>query len=174
MNRVEEVFGYSYRTLVSQMYGICGELTEAEDVVCEAFVRAASKPARFEALDNPEAWLRTVAINVARSRHRRRVLGERLLRRQYEPPAQPRHDAESVDLVRALQQLPAPQREAIVLHHLVDLSVAQVAEAVSAPAGTVKARLARGRAALADLVGATNDSSAPMGATTSERGQTHA
>nr|MBA2477323.1 SigE family RNA polymerase sigma factor [Sporichthyaceae bacterium] len=38
------------------------------------------------------------------------------------------------------------------LHHLCDLSVHQVAEAVGAPVGTVKARLSRGRAALAILL----------------------
>lgn len=44
------------------------------------------------------------------------------------------------------------QREAIALHHLCDLSVHQVAEAVGAPVGTVKARLSRGRASLAILL----------------------
>jgi RNA polymerase sigma-70 factor (ECF subfamily) len=38
---------------------------------------------------------------------------------------------------------------AIVLHHLCDLSVEQVASETGAPVGTVKARLSRGRAALA-------------------------
>ncbi|WP_306102524.1 sigma factor-like helix-turn-helix DNA-binding protein, partial [Streptomyces acidiscabies] len=52
-------------------------------------------------------------------------------------------------LVAALRQLPTPQRMAIVLHHLCDLSVEQVASETGAPVGTVKARLSRGRATLA-------------------------
>ena len=48
--------------------------------------------------------------------------------------------------------LPADQRRAIVLHHLADLPVAEVAVEVGAPVGTVKARLSRGRAALAVLL----------------------
>jgi RNA polymerase sigma-70 factor (ECF subfamily) len=58
-----------------------------------------------------------------------------------------------VALARALQALPADQRRAIVLYHLCDLSVAEVAAEVNAPTGTVKARLSRGRAALATLLG---------------------
>jgi RNA polymerase sigma-70 factor (ECF subfamily) len=55
-------------------------------------------------------------------------------------------------LVAALKQLPEAQRRAIVLHHLCDLSVEQVAAETDSPTGTVKARLARGRAALAQLL----------------------
>jgi RNA polymerase sigma-70 factor (ECF subfamily) len=56
-------------------------------------------------------------------------------------------------LREALQKLPEAQRTAIVLHHLCDLPVDEVAAEVGAPVGTVKARLSRGRAALAELLG---------------------
>jgi RNA polymerase sigma-70 factor (ECF subfamily) len=54
-----------------------------------------------------------------------------------------------VALVEALRKVPAEQRRALVLYHLCDLSVAQIAAETGVSAGTVKARLARGRAALA-------------------------
>ena len=57
-------------------------------------------------------------------------------------------------VVAALARLPEDQRRAIVLFHLCDLSVDQVAAEVGAPAGTVKARLSRGRAALRELLAA--------------------
>ena len=44
---------------------------------------------------------------------------------------------------------PESQRHAIVLHHLCDLPVEEVAALPGVPLGTVKARLSRGRAALA-------------------------
>ena len=44
------------------------------------------------------------------------------------------------------------QREAIALHHLADLPVAEVASLLGVAEGTIKARLARGRAALAPLL----------------------
>jgi RNA polymerase sigma-70 factor (ECF subfamily) len=60
--------------------------------------------------------------------------------------------ADHTALVAALRRIPKEQRVAIVLHHLCDLSVEQVADEMGAPVGTVKARLARGRAALAPLL----------------------
>ena len=62
-----ETFHRSYRRLVVQMYGVVGDLGEAEDLVQEAFVRAAAAGRRFTRVDNPEAWLRTVAVNLHRN-----------------------------------------------------------------------------------------------------------
>ena len=60
---------------------------------------------------------------------------------------------EAQDCVQeAFVRLPFAQRQAIVLHHLADLPVAQVAAEVGAPEGTVKARLSRGRTVLAALL----------------------
>ena len=49
----------------------------------------------------------------------------------------------------ALRRVPAEQRRALVMYHLCDLTVEQIAAETGVRAGTVKARLARGRAALA-------------------------
>ena len=57
-----------------------------------------------------------------------------------------------VALVAALRQLPEAQRRALVLHHVCDLPVHAVAAEIGVPEGTVKARLSRGRAALAALL----------------------
>jgi len=56
---------------------------------------------------------------------------------------------ESLDLASSMRRLSVGQRQAIVLHHLVGLSVGEVAGQLGIPVGTVKTRLARGRAALA-------------------------
>jgi RNA polymerase sigma-70 factor (ECF subfamily) len=58
-----------------------------------------------------------------------------------------------MDLIAALQRLPRAQREAIALHHLAGLPVHEVAATLDVPTGTVKARLVRGRAALATQLG---------------------
>src|SRR5215218_9494972 len=71
---VRAVFEASYRRLVGQLYGVCGDLAEAEEVVAEAFARAVQHERTFVRLDNPEAWLRTVAVNVSRTRFRWRRL----------------------------------------------------------------------------------------------------
>ncbi len=152
---IQHCFDVSYRRLVGQLYGVCGDLSEAEDVVAEAFERAVSRRRTFERLDNPEAWLRTVAVNLARSRHRRRELGERLLRRTTpaEPTRAPDLSDDRLTLVAALRALPHQQRETLALHYLADLAVADVATTLGVPVGTVKARLSRGRAALAAALG---------------------
>ena len=68
---VREVYAASYSRLVGQLTGVTGDPAEAEDVVMEAFAKASRDPGRFVALDNHEAWLRTVAVHAARSRFRR-------------------------------------------------------------------------------------------------------
>jgi RNA polymerase sigma-70 factor, ECF subfamily len=149
---VRQVYAASYRRLVGQLYGVCGDLGEAEEVVQEAFARAVQHERKFVRADNPEAWLRTVAVNLSRTRWRRRVLGDRLHRKLQRTEEQPDLSPDHVALVVAMKRLPEAQREAIALHHLADLPVHEVAEAVGAPVGTVKARLSRGRAALAELL----------------------
>ncbi len=151
---VRGAFDTSYRRLVGQLYAVCGNLTEAEEVVAEAFARAVQHRRKFERADNPEAWLRTVAVNVSRTRFRRRMVGARL---RPDPPRHPEIDENRLAVVEALRRLPAAQREAIALHYLADLPVHEVAATTGVPIGTVKARLSRGRAALAVLLSDTQE-----------------
>lgn len=147
---LRELYAASYRRLVGQIAAIVGDTGEAEDLVQEAFARAVGQWSRLERYDNPEAWLRTVALNLARSRWRR---GKRAaaaivrLRASQQPSPEPSPD--HVALVTAMAKLPPSQREALVLFHVADLPVEQIAREMGVPAGTVKARLSRGRSALA-------------------------
>lgn len=153
-DRVRVVFEASYRRLVGQLYGVCGDLAEAEEVVAEAFARAVQHQRTFVQLDNPEAWLRTVAVNVSRTRWRRRASA-----RGPDEVTHPALDDDRLVLMAAIRKLPATQREAIALHYLADLPIHEVAAATDSPVGTVKARLSRGRAALAVLLADCSDSS---------------
>jgi RNA polymerase sigma-70 factor, ECF subfamily len=148
---IQDLYAVSYRRLLGQLIGVTGSLAEAEDVVQEAFVRGLDHPRRLLGADNPEAWLRTVAVNLARSRWRRaqRLIG--LAPRLVEKPRDGDPEGHVV-LLQALRSLPAGQREVIALHHLADLTVEQVADTLGLPTGTVKARLSRGRAALSTLL----------------------
>lgn len=145
-----------YRRLVATLYGLTGDHCEAQDLVQEAYARALARPAVFLDVADPEAWLRTVAVNLARTRWRRRRLLDTLVRSGRVAPAPestPGVTPDRVLLVDALQKLSRPTRETIVLHHLADMSVHEVAETLAVPVGTVKARLSRGRALLAELIG---------------------
>lgn len=149
---VREIYRDSYHRLVGQLFGICGDLTGAEEVVQEAFVRAMTHGRSFRRADNPQAWLRRVAINVQRNRWRSSQVAARLSSKVQSPRPLLDLSPDHVALIAALRTLPAEQREAIVLHHIADLPVHEVAESLSVPEGTVKARLVRGRAALAVLL----------------------
>ncbi len=86
--------------------------------------------------------MRTTAYRLAVSRWRRTVRGRRPGRPGRGPGVrEPRPPSEAhVALVAALKQLPEAQRQALVLHHIADLPVHDVAREVGVPEGTIKAR----------------------------------
>jgi RNA polymerase sigma-70 factor, ECF subfamily len=148
----EEFAGFyaaSFQRLVGQLYAMTGDQSEAQDAVQEAFVRAWAQRGKIDRSQAPEAWVRVTAWRIAASRWRRNRDGIRLgtLAAQPESVAGPTPDR--VAFIDALRKVPAEQRRALVLYHLCDLTVDQIAAETGARAGTVKARLARGRAALA-------------------------
>jgi RNA polymerase sigma-70 factor (ECF subfamily) len=142
-------YAATFPRLTGQLSAFTGDREEAQDVVQEAFVRAWDRRGDFLADEAPEAWIRTVAMRLAVSRWRRARRWLELVRRTPPPGAVPGPDPDHTALVAALRQLPKAQRMVIVLHHLCDVSVEQIASDTGAPVGTVKARLYRGRAALA-------------------------
>ena len=149
----DELYDASFRRLTAQVYALTGDLEEARDCVQDAFVKAWSHRRRLDSAEHPEAWVRTVAYRIAVSRFRRIVRGRRDPDRALAPrletaPLGPDH----VAVVAALRQLPEEQRRALVLHHLADLPVADIARQEGTPVGTVKARLSRGRVTLALLL----------------------
>ena len=146
--RVEDVFHRSYRPLVVQLYGVTGDRQEAEDVVQEAFVRAVAAGQRFLRTTNPEAWLRTTAVNLHRNRWRKLRNFSKVKSRMVQPADPPGLD-DRIDVADALRSLTRQQREVVALHYLADLSVTDIAAELGLPEGTVKSRLSRGREALA-------------------------
>lgn len=149
----DELYTASYRRLTGQVYAMIGNLDEAQECVQEAFVRAWAHRRTLERTEHPEAWVRVTAHRIAVSRWRRVMLARRSPDRAVSlPTSAPPVNASHVALVEALKQLPEAQRQAIVLHHLADLPVHVVAAETGTPEGTIKARLSRGRAALAVLL----------------------
>ncbi|GAB3964740.1 sigma-70 family RNA polymerase sigma factor [Plantactinospora veratri] len=146
------MYAASAARLVAQLFAVTADYAEAQDAVQEAFVRALTRAGRFRQVDNPEAWLRTVALNVARSRFRRQLRLDRLIRTGRLTGAEarvPELSPDHVALVAALHRLPRAIRETVVLHHIGDLPVAEVAATLGCSVEAVKSRLVRGRQALA-------------------------
>jgi RNA polymerase sigma-70 factor (ECF subfamily) len=146
-------YAAAWSRLVGQVYPLTGDLAEAEDAVQEAMVRAADRWDRIQRYEHPEAWVRLVAMRLA-SNGLRRVRRQAALLARLGPPApvQP-FEPEDRTLVEALAELPRKYREVLVLHHLADLPVDQVARQLGMPSGTVKGRLVEGRRRLALLLG---------------------
>lgn len=156
---VGALYAASYRRLVGLLTVLSGNAADAEECVQEAFVRLLPRWDRVSRYDDPEAWLRTVAIRLSTSRWRRAAVAARALVRLgpavEDAPAADR-DAR-LDAERILAALPRGHREVLVLHHGLGLPIEEVARELGVPVGTVKSRLFRARAAAAALGGALHD-----------------
>jgi RNA polymerase sigma-70 factor, ECF subfamily len=145
----DQFYTATYDRLLRQLALVTGDRGDAEDVLQEAYGRASMRWGRLADYEAPEAWVRRVALHLAADRARRaRRRAAALLRLRPAPPPAVELSADTLDLADALRRLPVGQRQAIVLHHLVGLTVNEVASQLRVPSGTVKTRLARGRAAL--------------------------
>ncbi|MFB6891710.1 SigE family RNA polymerase sigma factor [Kitasatospora sp. NPDC056327] len=144
-------YAASFSRLTGQLYAITGDWSEAQDVVEEAFARAWNRRRALDPDGAPEAWVRTTAWRLARSRWRRLVRGLHPAGRHHrrEPLTVGPLPEEQLILIGALRDLPEAQRGALVLHYMCDLSVEQVAAETGAGVSTVRSRLAQGRTALA-------------------------
>lgn len=148
---LRELYAASYARLVGVVGAMCGSTHDAEEAVQEAFVRLMGQWPRVARYDDPEAWLRRVALGHASNRRRKTVNGARAALRHGPPPQVPPLTGDAVDLRRALAALPQAQREAVVLQN-VGMEVAEIARQLGVAEGTVKSRLSRARAALAPML----------------------
>jgi RNA polymerase sigma-70 factor (ECF subfamily) len=156
-----DAFDAFYRGTVQRLtryaYGLTGDLPEAQDLVHEAFARGWQRWRQLSRYDDAESWLRRVVTHLATDNWRRlRVrrmasIAERPAR-SVEPPGE-----DVLILVAALRTLPGPMRRALVLHYLLDRSIAEIAHETGASIGTVKSWLSRGRIALAAAITADLD-----------------
>ena len=155
----EDFYAAAAARIVRHALALTADLAEAEDIAQEAFARAWQRWPLVSRCDSPEAWVRRVATNLAVSRWRRlrvarsavaRSAAASLTGEQLAPAIGP----DTVALVAGLRALPERQRTVLVLHYLADCSVDQIAAELGCPAGSVKAWLSRGRAALAAAIGA--------------------
>jgi RNA polymerase sigma-70 factor (ECF subfamily) len=148
---LRELYAAAYQRLVGVVGAIVGDRHEAEEAVQDAFVRLMGKWDRVAHYDDPEAWVRKVALGCVSNRRRKATNGLRAVLRLGRPANAPEPTGDALDLKRALATLPMSQREVIVLQHI-GLDVAAIARQLDVPIGTVKSRLSRARAALAPML----------------------
>lgn len=133
-----------------------GDAHAAEDLAQEALARTVRKWSHVATLDAPHLWVRRVAINLANSHYRRALARRRAMHRVEAraggaPAVAVSHDDAAAVAVRAaVAALPAPMRTALVLRYFDDRSVADTAQLLGCPEGTVKALTSRAIAKLRD------------------------
>lgn len=128
---------------------LAGGLTrpDAEDVAQEAFVRLVPRWSKVSRYDDPEAWLRRVALNIASNRRRSLRNGLRAPARHGAPMPAVEPDV-TMDVRRALLSVAPDQRLVLVLHHCGDAVVRLCGG--STPVHPRSGRRARLRARAAD------------------------
>ena len=140
-----------YRGESARLLRLCFLTTLDAEVAADASQEAMARAWKhWDAISetNPAAWVRTVALNLCRSRWRRLAVEARLLPKTYTVERDLAHLPEiglpELELHAALKKLAPRQREAIALFYWADLSVADCAEVMGTSVGTVKSNLSRG------------------------------
>ncbi len=138
--------------LVGFLYRLTGgDRALAEDLTQETFLRAWRGIQQYQPSRRFKPWLYAIAINVARDHFKRAATRYAVLLTDEEffSLADPIELEDSLPdetqrVALAIAALPVHQREAIILRYCQDLSLAEIAEALAIPIGTVKSRLSLG------------------------------
>jgi RNA polymerase sigma-70 factor (ECF subfamily) len=147
------------RRLYAYLFGRCGgDASLAEDLTQQAFLQAVRYRDSYDGRSDPVTWLiaigRNRLIDHLRQQEREERRRLRLVVREIpalRSPESPRSHDERADIVDALRRLPASQRAALILHHVDDLSIREVATTLHRTEGAVEALLSRGRARFREI-----------------------
>lgn len=153
---LDATFGTVVETMGPQLFWglrrICGDHQEAEDLTQETFIRA------FRALSGYDSrriediqlrpWLWTIAMNLGRNHLRDRSRRPTYVELASDSPIEDPEPVDSTAWDRRLSTLNRHQRTAVVLRHVVGMSIGEISEATGRPEGTVKADVHRGLARL--------------------------
>ena len=142
-----------YQALAARVARFVAPGCDVEDAVQEAFVKAWNAMPRFRPGAAFRPWICRIVANEARNRVRSARRRDALILREAAtgaaPTAPPTPEGESLaredaaSLVRAMNRLKPEDRLVIGYRWLLDLSEAEMADALDVPAGTVKSRLSR-------------------------------
>lgn len=118
---------------------------KAEDFTQELFIKIIDKPQSFDPSRNFSTWLYTLAANLCKNEYRRKKTSD--LEAHYSlvllENFSEKMDEQLFDqhLHRAIEQLSSNHRQCFILRYQEERSVAEIAEIIGCPEGTVKSRL---------------------------------
>ena len=132
-------------SLLAMLRRLCRNTADADDVYQDTAIRVWRHFASRPRLRNPRAWLMTIAYRAFVDHHERRKRFEPLIEPADTRGATPESQAEQSEwshrLAAAIETLPPPARQVVVLHYTGGLSLRQTATAMGLSLGTVKSRL---------------------------------
>ena len=139
---------------------LCGDRTLAEDLVQETLLKAWGNREKYHAGTNLKAWLFTILRNtyfssLRKSRREVQDVDGAMALTLASAPEQHGH-LDLTDFSKAMEQLSADQREALLLIGAEGFSYEEVAEIAGCAPGTIKSRVNRARVRLAELMGLTS------------------
>ncbi|WP_242665245.1 SigE family RNA polymerase sigma factor [Nocardioides sp. PD653] len=155
---LEQLYAAHWRQLVRLSVLLVRDVGTAEEVVQDAFVAVHARWSRLRDHDHALAYLRQTVVNRSRSALRHRAVVSRHLARESAPADAPGadHPALASDrrsaVLDAMRALPQRQREVLALRYYLDLSEAEIADAMGISRGAVKSHASRGSAALRTLL----------------------
>jgi RNA polymerase sigma-70 factor (ECF subfamily) len=137
---LEVLYRAEYTGMVRLAFTLIGSNAEAEEVVQDSFVEISQ---RFDELDRPGAYLRTVVVSRCRSVLRRRRL------MNLHAPTRPRDlPPEAESLWDVLDRLPEHQRIVVVLRYYCGYRASEIAKIIDQPSATVRSHLRRALAVM--------------------------
>lgn len=142
----ESFYQADYAAVVALTAVLTGSRWVAEDLAQEAFLRAHRDWDVVGRMESPQGWVRRVAINLSNSRFRR-LRSEAMTRLRLGPVTPTIEELEPMSEAfwEEVRKLPSRQGQALALRYLEDLSVVEIADAMGAAEGTVRALLHQGR-----------------------------
>lgn len=154
--RTEDLFERHHPAIFRFALRSTGDRQVAEDLAQDVFLRAVSAAASYREIGEERAWLFRIARNLLVDRSRRAARRPRPV--ALDPTAETAREidpAERTGLLRALEELPAPEREAFLLSQLGGLRYREIAEITGATEPAVRSRIFRARMALRERLAPT-------------------
>lgn len=155
MNELETLYRTHAAAVLRFAWGLCGDRSQAEDIVSETFVRVLTRAPRIETR-TALAYLLTIARNTYLSGQRRRrrevPLADDLPAPDADPDGRRHHEARLAATLHALRDLPEGERAALLLRVDHELPYDEIAAALGISVGAAKVRVHRARQRLASML----------------------
>jgi RNA polymerase sigma factor (sigma-70 family) len=151
---LDELYREHAAEVYRYVFAVLGDSADAEDITQTTFVNALRALERGDRPRKPTNWLITIAHNLIRQRFRQQAARPREVELDRDvPAAEAGDDGPSIDeLVRALQRIPAQQREALVLREMEGRSYKEISEILGVSQAALETRIFRARRSLAEVL----------------------